>query len=846
MRLRAHFSKMPRVPMPEDRYVPMPLSATVWSQAVFRRPVMPTELFVAVMSDPAAALVAHGLAALDDDTLSFLAAHPTVVTWLYEEGAPVFAAFAAHVRIRDGRVVTPGGQVAVSLWEAVLNAKVTQPEAFVRELMARGHGRLAYLYDVIGHLDSSRTGFALGSSIEDPEVRVERFRALVTVAVSAHPEWNVRQYPFTRPGQDLMSMFSRVQVDRRGAPGVPASQTFWTRAFDTSDPFRKPLTLHERLDRGPAIDAAWLAEALVLGPLAGRTDRHDQFAFGHRAFATVDPAVLPDALVSVAAFPTYRMLMLTLERIGVARPGVYAAMARHAQRLSMLSGTRGPAALAQFQGALAIVDRLVRVRRLDSFQAEALVASLAAVPIDAERGYLGALAPWLHQQLGRTLGGPSAFDDLLLTALAGPQESRAPTRLWWEGQPYVFDLATSEAERLRRIHKSLPNSAIDTMLNLHRIANAVAANAGAAAARQAAISVLQRLSTATSTAAASTATTLLATIRDSTGPTTATWFAQELLELVDVGLADALLGFAYVAEWNARRGAARLPDVAQRHDFGFRWTNRLRRTRQAWAQPRLVSSPGVPWHIEGAAVGLDIALASLTLRRISSEALATAPVINSVEREGFITSLALLNAFTLQDSTRDAIATAVGRGQRRVAALDPDGPDLNAVVREVAMDGWRARALGWTARHDPQRIATLLSMTDLLHLGGGGHLDLNSWGMSALSVTGCLCLQMPQPGVWTLRVGRPHLGLLAATVADLNLRVAITLFELGLPAALAKSVLAVAVQEFVDETRPADSDDWLTFVRAARGLSRERIEDYVATAAFNGPLALETAEPRGR
>jgi hypothetical protein len=105
---------------------------------------------------------------------------------------------------------------------------------------------------------------------------------------------------------------------------------------------------------------------------------------------------------------------------------------------------------------------------------------------------------------------------------------------------------------------------------------------------------------------------------------------------------------------------------------------------------------------------------------------------------------------------------------------------------------------------------------------------------------------MPQPGVWTLRVGRPHLGLLAATVADLNLRVAITLFELGLPAALAKSVLAVAVQEFVDETRPADSDDWLTFVRAARGLSRERIEDYVATAAFNGPLALETAEPRGR
>ena len=87
----------------------MPLSAAVWSQAVFRRPVMPTELFAAVMSDPAAALVAHGLAAMDDETLGFLADHPALVTWLYEVGAPVFATLTAHLRIHDGRVVPPGG-----------------------------------------------------------------------------------------------------------------------------------------------------------------------------------------------------------------------------------------------------------------------------------------------------------------------------------------------------------------------------------------------------------------------------------------------------------------------------------------------------------------------------------------------------------------------------------------------------------------------------------------------------------------------------------------------------------------------------------------------------------------
>jgi hypothetical protein len=162
------------------------------------------------------------------------------------------------------------------------------------------------------------------------------------------------------------------------------------------------------------------------------------------------------------------------------------------------------------------------------------------------------------------------------------------------------------------------------------------------------------------------------------------------------------------------------------------------------------------------------------------------------------------------------------------------------------MDGWRARALGWTVTHDPQRVASLFSMTDLLHLGGAGDLDLNPWGMSAVNVTGCICLQMPLPGFWATRVGRPRLGLLATTVADLNLHVVVTLRDLGLPAALAKAVLASAVQEYVDQVSPSHPDDWLTFIRGAQSVSRERIEDYVAAATFNGPLAPEPISRRGR
>ena len=52
----------------------------------------------------------------------------------------------------------------------------------------------------------------------------------------------------------------------------------------------------------------------------------------------------------------------------------------------------------------------------------------------------------------------------------------------------------------------------------------------------------------------------------------------------------------------------------------------------------------------------------------------------------------------------------------------------------------------------------------------------------------------------------------------------------------ARHVLAAAMQDFIDEVRPVNTDDWLTLVRAARGVARERLEDYIAAAAADGPL----------
>ena len=78
--------------------------------------------------------------------------------------------------------------------------------------------------------------------------------------------------------------------------------------------------------------------------------------------------------------------------------------------------------------------------------------------------------------------------------------------------------------------------------------------------------------------------------------------------------------------------------------------------------------------------------------------------------------------------------------------------------------------------------------------------------------------------------------MLASGVGDLNLRVALALHELKLPAALAKGVLAHATQDYVDTVKPLHGNDWLTMARWAQQLPTERVADYVAALTADGPL----------
>ncbi len=114
--------------------------------------------------------------------------------------------------------------------------------------------------------------------------------------------------------------------------------------------------------------------------------------------------------------------------------------------------------------------------------------------------------------------------------------------------------------------------------------------------------------------------------------------------------------------------------------------------------------------------------------------------------------------------------------------------------------------------------------------------SLDAWGAATLPVTGCV---LPRDAVGAA-LGIPRRPALAGIAGHTRRgrldHVADTLASLGLPAQIAPGVIAYAMQEVLDQARPAYFDDWSGFSRAASALSRDNLIDYIAAQTAGGPL----------
>ena len=851
--------------------VPIPLTVDLWSTAIFRRKLTPREIVPSIVADRNAALICLALSTLDDQTLQYFADHPSLLERINERSPLVFGAFGGSLQIRNNRVVFPPTGISAAspdrddvspLWEAVVVERPTRPDRFITQLLELNEGRVAYVYDVIARLDPPHRAFALGLWIANPTLRIDRFKALIS-SMGAFRESHLKTLPFGRASYDLSMTLMRLQVNADGTPKAPAARAFWSRVFAATD-LPSPTSLRADIADDEPIDAAWLSEAIGSADVRARGERLDQIAFGQRVFGAAPADQRANVLVALRALTHYRMLVWSLDRMGVRAPQLYAAAARRAARLSPLDGRRGFEAHAQFQGALAIIVRMAMVKSITAARAQTLVEQLIALPLTDDGRFAGGVARWLRDEIVRTPAAADTMEAAVLAAMSGGASAAGvAARLTWEGQPYRLDLGGAERRRLQRVRERQESVPLDVPLVLAADARTLSAEKLSADDLQTLIARLNAVlediprrvgyeATAVLPAGVSAAPNardaLRRTIDDLTrearnkDPKRTARIAEPLAEMADTLTAQALLSITYAASVGDPEGTVLLADdVSQRHDFGLGGKDGEGRLRVSWMVPRVDVSPGIPWHVTGSLLGLDVGLGTLALRRLNFERVLEAPKLTSNERDAFAISISLLNPFDLRDDDRDAITDALARGRRRVGALvNADAAGFDEIADAIALDGGRRRAVRWAAAHERDRIAAMFSATELLVLGGADLDRLHAWGMSMVVAEGCLCSRLTPPGRWPTLLGRPPLGLTASAVADLTLHVATMLRDLRLPAPIAKVVLSGAMQDFIDEVRPTDDADWVSLSRAARSVTRERIEDYVAAATAGGPLVPDT------
>lgn len=622
----------------------------------------------------------------------------------------------------------------------------------------------------------------------------------------------------------------------RGA-GPPAGRGFWSAAFRDGDGALE----ENRTATDDPVDAAALAEAVEVVPPEVAQRRLEAVQFAQRVFADAPPGTLADQLASTRGLLSHRTLVLTLDRIGLRRPAAYAAALQRARSLDR--GVDGTAtALASFQGALALVDRARLARVIDAEAAGRLVSSLVSLE-SSDPGYGCSVARWIEDELlprfAAGVGSTAAetAERTVARAAAGARLEAAVPEIEWEGFRYRVDVGGAELTRFLEVRNRLGGPSLDDALAFCRAARGLA-EAGLADDDPLAHRV-ERLRAAAGAVGGGrdgladprgVAGAFVEAVQRS-GARDVERLARPVVAAAGGVLARALACLVYAASLGAPDSTALLGgDPSLRHDFGVDGPG-------PWSLPEEVRGPE-GWRVRGSLLGLDVGLARLALRRLTSELPPLPPGLPVHECLSFAEGVALMDPFELTDEDRDALADSIRRGRERLARFLADGAGLEdeELVRDARLDPVRRNALAWTRLHEPGATEGLFSYDELVRLGRpepGRRWD--AWGAPVLRCEGRMGLRLPVSGSRAEAHSQVPVGQRACYSPDLTLRVALALQELRLPATLAKAVLAYAVQDMIDSLRPAHLEDWSAVTAYARGLSRERIEDYVA-ALVDGPL----------
>ncbi len=838
------------VEVPADE-LPLALSLATWRQVVFEHDIPARAIFAEILRAPNALLLWHGVLALDLPTRRVLEASPDLVRTLYRESAPLFAAYSAQVAVRDGRVQIAGGAPVQPLWEALVDEPVASPARFVRRLFTRDDGRLAVFFDLMQRLPTPQRTFAAGLWLKDQGDRLDRFRALYSAVSSVDTEWKPSLAPLRRsPADPWLLLRGLAAAPASGGNGLagPQQRRFWERAFDDGLPDQpdRAVSFDSQTD---LVDAAWLVEHVSQQATTVRADRMRQVMIVPRAFPTPQAAELPGALMAARGLVEFPALFLSLDRSDLMTPALAGALARQADAVDRIGDRdRRALALAAFQGAVAVVSRMSATAAVPREAALASLASLAAVPL-RDDSFGSGIGDWLVDRvlpaLGAAAGGGA--DERFVNALATSAGSRR--RVAWEGETYVVDWTKAERERLAKLRHAQAGFTVDHVVQLVTLRRRIAAlNPTAEQARDAGqdlaalIKVLETAKPMSEISEPLQVSRLLGPVprelervksaRDRDRLERA---ADRVGRVIDWTAGHVLASLAYTPYLGDPDGAtARAGDLSVRHRFGVHDPGESARRDDPWRLPSLAGAHG---GVTGALLGMDLALARLALRRLSTGTVPPPSTLVSADIDTLLAQVALASPRAIAGSDMSAVAHALARGRAQVTAAAADPAALDAVAGAAGLSGDRRSVLAWMAGHEPTRVVGMFSLGELVLVGGGdGHMP-DAAGTPTLGLLGRWRLEWPAAEPFEPYSGRPTLGLLAAFVPDAALRVAELIEHAQLPLELLPGVLAFAVQDIIEDAPLLSSDDWLGLVRRAGLLTKARFDDIVAALAAVGVLS---------
>jgi hypothetical protein len=445
-------------------FVPAPLDAAAWRSLLPPvRQGASDDLFVRILTDRSALLVAAALASADDSVRAWLARDRDLLRFVYQNAA-AFTIAARHLRVETDKVVAPGGKGAERIWEALSGEPPARGEAFLRALLTNDQGRLAWYYDSIAGLDAARLA-AVWPETPDRQVRAQ---ALYTAFRDSDPQWRVADQPYRRSVIDAWMVMTQVDVAGAQAASVLPRQT-WQLLFSDANVNHEEATRSLR-GRPFPVSMEWLVRETLSPVTRERRTRYEMFRLAQRVFAQARPEDAADVAVALSGLRRYRALLLSLERMQVDGPATWVAAVDAARHVNE-DASDERSSVVSFQAAIALLERMRHVRTLDRAATSRLVLSLSDA-VRANNRVPRSIANWLVEKLIPELPPVDASDTsddigeheaAVLQALAGPfSDDRAVVE--WEGLTYTVDPAAAEYDRLRAMRALLPSPGLDAAL----------------------------------------------------------------------------------------------------------------------------------------------------------------------------------------------------------------------------------------------------------------------------------------------------------------------------------------------------------------------------------------------